>query len=191
MESWTPIDELQAGLPGVWTAESTVTLLTEVLRHIGVELVDRNAYAATDLVRAAEAGIVSERYVKRLFVDGVPGSFDLDEVMACLDAADVLLPVYPQIDQGAATNMVIDFCRANDVDTQSYPLDGLVASRMDAGWQVFAPIDPGEIAIGRTVFLVADDGVVDQVSTSTPPDELALVFASRFASRIRRVREAP
>lgn len=190
IDSWSPIAELQAGVPGIWTSESTATLLTGLMTEIGVELVDRNAYAATDLVRAAEVRIVSGRYVNRLFVDGVPGGFDVSEVIACLDAADVLLPVHPPIDQGTAKNVVVDFCRANDVDTSRYPLDGLVASRLDAGWQVFAPIDPGEVAVGRTMFLVADDGVVDQVSTSTPPDELAFVFASRFASRVRRVRGA-
>ncbi|MGH3723705.1 MAG: hypothetical protein ACRDUS_06220 [Mycobacterium sp.] len=182
---WRPTDEIARGIPGAWTLETTASLLTTVLTRIGVELTDKNAYSATDLVRAAEARIVTERVLSRLFINGVPESFDMAEALAQLDAADLLLPSHPPIDQVTAKDRVVDFCRTNGVQ---YPLDRLVADRWDGGWQVFAPVAEGEIAIGRAIFLVADDGAVEQASTSAPPSQLAEVFARRFAQRVREDR---
>ncbi|MBA0047866.1 hypothetical protein [Mycobacteroides sp. LB1] len=184
-DAWKPTDEIARGLPGVWTLESTASLVATVLKRIGVEPTDQNAYATADLVHAAEARIVTERVFGRLFVDGAPESFDMAEALAQLDAADLLLPTHPPIDRATATDRVVDFCRTHRVE---YPLDRLVADRWDGGWQVFAPIAEGEIAIGRAVFLVADDGVVEQASTSAAPSQLAEVFARRFAQRIRKAR---
>lgn len=172
-------------MPGLWTAQTTADLVANVLKRIGVELTDRNAYAALNLVRAAEAGVASERYLNRLFIEGVPSDFDVAEAVSQLDAAGVLLPAHPSIDEVTAKNLVVDYCLTNRIDPASYPLDQLVAGRIDAGWQVFAPVEPGEIAVGRAYFLVADDGVVEKASTSTLPDEVALTFASRFAARVR------
>lgn len=186
-DRWRPTDEITAGVPGLWTTETTADLVANVLKRIGVELTDRNAYAALNLVRAGEAGVASERYVNRLFVDGVPANFDVAEAVSQLDAAGVLLPAYPPIDEVTAKNLVVDYCLTNGIDPAQYPLDQLRAGRMDAGWQVFAPVEPGEIAIGRAYFLVADDGVVEKASTSALPDEVALTFASRFAARVRGV----
>ncbi|OKH85585.1 hypothetical protein EB75_19640 [Mycobacterium sp. ST-F2] len=182
---WRPTDEIVAGMPGVWTVETTAELVVKLLNRIGVELADRNAYAAVYLVRAAEAGVASVRYLNRLFVDGVPDSFSVAEALAQLDAAGVLLPAYPPIDEQTAKALVVDYCHANNIDAADYPLDALVAARLDAGWQVFVPVAPGEIAIGRGFFMVADDRVVEQASTSVLPDDLALIFATRFAFRVR------
>lgn len=182
---WKPADEIARGVPGVWTAETTATLVKNVLARIGVQPSDKNHYAAIDLVRAAESRIVSESRLSRLFLDEVPGSFDMAEALARFDAADVLLPYCPPIDQITAKELVVSFCRKNQIDTTNYGLDHLVADRLDMGWQVFAPVADGEVAIGRAVFLVADDGVVEQTSTSVPPSQNEFVFADRFAKRIR------
>ncbi|OHT81190.1 hypothetical protein [Mycobacteroides saopaulense] len=182
---WKPTDEIARAIPGIWTAETTANLVKSILQRIDVEPSDKNHYAPIDLVRAAEARIVSENHLSRLFPDGVPDSFDIAEALAQLDATDVLLPYYPPIDQSTAKDLVIRFCQLNQIDTANYPLDRLVADRLDIGWQVFAPVADGQIAIGRMVFLVADDGIVDQASTSAPPSEIEYIFASRFAQRVR------
>jgi len=182
---WKPTDEIEYGVPGVWTAEGTATLVKIVLKRIGIEPSDRTHYAAIDLVRAAEARIVSERDLTKLFPEGVPESFDIAEALAQLDAADVLVPRYPPIDQATAEALVVSFCHANNVDTTDYPLDQLVADRWDTGWQVFVPAPEGEIRIDRTFFLVADDGVVEQASSFASPAEIAHIFANRFALRVR------
>jgi hypothetical protein len=182
---WKPTEEIEYGVPGVWTTEGTANLVKIVLKRIGVELSDRNHYAAIDLVRTAEARIVSERDLTMLFLDAVPESFDIAEALAQLDAADVLLPRYPPIDQATAKDLVVSFCHTNNVDTAGYPLNQLVADRWDTGWQVFVPVPEGETRIDRMFFLVADDGVVEQASTFTSPSEIAHIFANRFAMRVR------
>lgn len=182
---WSPADEIACGVPGVWTAETTAKLVKDVLTRIGERPSDKNHYAAIDLVRAAESRIVSESHLRRLFLEEVPAAFDIAEALAQFDAADVLLPCFPPIDQFAAKDLVVRFCRSNQIGTSDYDLDNLVASRLDTGWEVFAPVADGEAAIGRAVFLVADDGVVEQTSTSVPPSQNTFVFADRFAKRIR------
>lgn len=182
---WTLADEIACGVPGVWTAETTATLVKDVLTRIGEQPSEKNHYAAIDLVRAAESRIVSESHLVRLFLDEVPAAFDIAEALAQFDAADVLLPYFPPIDQFTAKDLVATFCRSNQIDTVNYDLDHLAASRLDMGWQVFAPVTDGETAIGRAVFLVADDGVIEHASTSVPPSQNESVFADRFAKRIR------
>lgn len=184
-DPWKQTDEIARGVPGVWSTDSTANLVKSVIASIGVELSDKNHYAALDLVRAAEARIVSEAHLTGLFTGAVPESFDLAEALAQFDATDVLLPNYRPIDQSTAKQLVVDFCYANGIDTTNYSLDRLVADRWDTGWQVFVPVAEGEISIGRSFFLVADDGVVEQASTSSPPSEIAYTFASRFAERVR------
>ncbi|GLE55284.1 hypothetical protein BKG69_23265 [Mycobacteroides chelonae] len=183
--AWNPTDEIARGVPGVWTIDTTVTLVTAVLKRIGVELTDRNHYSALDFVRACEAGIASEGYVRRMFLDGIPESFSLAEALAQLDATGVLLPRIPPISKEAAIAEVRKFCRDHGVDTVGYPMDTLSAARIDGGWQVYAPIEPGSMGIGRMYFLAADDGVVEKASTSRQPGEIEFIFASRFAERVR------
>lgn len=182
---WTPADEVARGVPGVWTAETTANLVKDVLARIGAQSSDKNYYAAIDLVHAAESRIVSESHLRRLFLDEIPASFDIAEAFAQFDAADVLLPYHPPIDQSTAKQLVIAFARENQIDTTNYRFDRLVADRLDTGWQVFAPASDGEVAIGQAVFLVADDGIVERTSTSVPPTQNEFVFADRFARRVR------
>ncbi|MBF6332245.1 hypothetical protein [Nocardia transvalensis] len=66
------------------------------------------------------------------------------------------------------------------IDTTGYPLDQLVADRLEVGWMVFVPTEPGEIAIGRAIFYIADDGVIEQSSSSTPPSRYSEGFEERF-----------
>ncbi|MCV7192988.1 hypothetical protein [Mycolicibacterium brumae] len=178
-------DERHGAVPAVWSIESTAEAVTGVLNTVGVALTDRNAYAAANFVRAADAGIVTEATLRQLFVDGVPESFDMAAALAQLDAADVLLPLCRRIPEDVAIRQVIDYCRSGAPGSAGYPLNRLAAVRLEAGWQVFAPVPPGEWATGRTVFLVADDGVVEPTTMAGGPTEVAMAFAARFARRVR------
>lgn len=182
-------DERRGAVPAVWSIESTAEAVIEVLNTVGVTLADRNAYAAVNFVRAADAGIVTEAILRNLFVDGVPAAFDIAAAMAQLDAADVLLPPCRRIPEDVAVRQVIDYCRSGAPGSAGYPLDRLAAVRLVAGWQVFAPVPDGEWAIGRTVFLVADDGVVEPTTLAGGPSEVAMAFAARFARRVRNSAE--
>jgi hypothetical protein len=181
-QQWAATDEITAGMPGVWTAASTAELVGAVVAATGAAADE--ALPAADYVRAAEAHVSSWRYLSRLFPNGFPVRFDAAEALAQLDAAGVLLPAHVPLDPDVAKELVAQYCRDNHVDTSGYPLDRLATARMDAGWQVFVPIPEGEIAIGRRVFLVGDDGVVEQ-ATSGPPGEVSFAFATRFAARVR------
>ncbi|OHV04667.1 hypothetical protein BKN37_08845 [Mycobacterium talmoniae] len=181
---WRPEEEITPSVPGVWTEDSTADLVAEVLKRLGIELTDRNARSAFRLIRAAEAGIVSDTHLSRMFIDGIPQTFDVAEALAQLDAAGALLPPYPPIDQTTALKLVVDYCRSREISTHGYPLDQLVATRIPGGWQVFVPVPADEVAVDRMVFLVADDRVVEQAS-SINPDDLQYTFASRFARRVR------
>jgi hypothetical protein len=179
---WKPTDEITAGMPGVWTPSSTAKLVGAVAAATGAAAPE---HAAADFVRASEAHVASERYLDRLFPDGIPERFDVAEALAQLDAAGVLLPARAQLDPAVAKQLVAEYCAERRIDTTGYSLDQLVAARLDPGWQLFVPVQDGEIAIGRRVFLVGDDGVVEE-ATSAPPAEIAFAFASRFAARVRR-----
>jgi hypothetical protein len=183
-DKWSAVDEIISGMPGVWTAASTADMVTGLLALAGVAATDEMAAAAGDFVRAAEARVASQLYLGRLFRDSAPAGFDVAEALAQLDVAGVLLPAHAPIGAEVAKQLVAEYCRANQVDAGDYPLDRLVASRMDAGWLVFVPVAEGEIAIGETVLLVADDGVVE-TATSGPPGEVAFAFTTRFAARLR------
>ena len=184
-DPWRPADEAAGAMPGVWTVETTVDLVGRILAVSGVQPSDENRYAAGELVRAAESRIVSEGHLRRLFVDGLPETFDIAEALAQLDAADVLLPYHRPIDQSTAKKLVVDFCRSAQGQTSDYDVEHLVATRLDTGWRIAPTIPEGEIGIDRTVFLVADDAVVEQVSSDMSPSETAFIFADRFARRIR------
>jgi hypothetical protein len=180
-EQWSPADELAAGMPAIWTAASTADLVQAALVSAGVAATDEMASAAAKFVRAAEARVVSRLHLDRLFAGATPPGFDTAEALAQLDAAGVLVPAHAPIDVEAAKRLAAEYCRANQVDTDDYPL---AATRMDTGWHVFASAANGGIATRRTGVLVADDGVVETV-TSGPPSEVAFAFATRFASRMR------
>ncbi|QLL06009.1 hypothetical protein [Mycobacterium vicinigordonae] len=184
---WVATEEIVRGVPGVWSVNSTASLITRVLGRIGVEFTDHNANSPARLVRAAEAGICSAHHLSDLFANGMPQAFDMAEALSQLDAADVLLPAIPALDQATATALVHDYCRDHGFTARGYPVEQLRAARIDGGWDLYVPVAPGEIPIDATVFLVADDGVVEP-TTMHDPEKMFFDFASRFANRIRRQR---
>jgi hypothetical protein len=183
-EQWSAADEVACGMPDVSTVASTGDAVVAVLASAGVAVTDEMASAAGEFVRAAEARVSSQRYLDGLFPDGAPAGFDVAEALAQLDAAGVLLPGHAPIGAEAAEQLVAEYCRANQVDVGDNLLDRLVATRMDAGWLVSVPVAEGELSTGQTVFLVADDGVVE-AATSGPAGEVAFAFTTRFAARLR------
>jgi hypothetical protein len=51
------------------------------------------------------------------------------------------------------------------------------------GWMVYVPVEPGEIAIGRAIFYIADDGVLERSSSSVAPSIYIAEFERRFQDR--------
>ncbi|WP_280265981.1 hypothetical protein [Nocardia wallacei] len=92
-----------------------------------------------------------------------------------------------QIDAEIPASEAIDRVRVyvtgRGLDTTGYPLARLTAVRIDAGWMVYVPVPRGEIAIGRAIFYVADDGVLEQSSSSIAPSQYVVGFGQRYRRR--------
>lgn len=72
-------------------------------------------------------------------------------------------------------------------DIAEYPPDRLHADRISVGWMVFVPVEPGELAIGRAIYYVADDGVLQRSSSAVAPSVFVEEFAESFYERHRSV----
>ncbi|UGT60092.1 hypothetical protein [Nocardia asteroides] len=184
-DSWfrgasAPADRLTTAVPGVWTAETAVDVVCGV---VSADPSDRQRAAAANLVAAAESGVVSRGTLAALFDNP---SDDLDGALYQLSLAGLVLEIPDELPRDRAIALVREHILGLGVDTSDYPVDQLVAERLSVGWMVFAPTGPGEIAIGRALFYIADDGVIEQSSSSVPPSRYAIGFAERFRDRKTR-----
>lgn len=185
-DSWfrgesAPAEALTAAVPGVWSARTTADVLCGVVSAAPSE---RQRAAADDLVAAAESGVVSRATVAALFDDPAD---DIDGALYQLSMAGVVLELSEELPREEAILAVREHILGLGLDTDDYPVEELVAERLNVGWMVFAPIRPGEIVIGRALFYIADDGVIEQSTSSTAPSRYAEGFAQRF--RDRKVRD--
>ncbi|WP_433713533.1 hypothetical protein ACQP2U_04465 [Nocardia sp. CA-084685] len=92
------------------------------------------------------------------------------------------------ISREAAIAQVRQFVLDQNMDTTGYPLENPRADRIRVGWMVYVPTEPGEISICRAIFYVADDGVLEQSSSSVAPSVYAVEFERRFQQRHGSVR---
>ncbi|MFI5777156.1 hypothetical protein [Nocardia sp. NPDC051570] len=170
-------DQISAAVPGVWTAETVTDVLCGV---ISADPTAEQRSAAANLVAAAEAGVVTRNTLAALFTDPAD---DLDGALYQLSLAGLVTAVPEPITQQRAIERVREYILGLDIDISRYPVDELVAERLAVGWMVFVPTRPGEIAIGRAIFYIADDGVIEQSSSSVAPSIYAEGFEQRFHQR--------
>ncbi|MFI6310004.1 hypothetical protein ACIBEK_07755 [Nocardia fusca] len=109
--------------------------------------------------------------------------FDIDSAFHQLVLGGVTAPA--PLPERRAIDLVGRYLTESGEDTSGYPVDDLRADRVDGGWMVFAPVAPGEIAIGRAIFYVADDGVLERSSSSVAPSQYLPEFRHRFRNRNR------
>ncbi|MFD6158123.1 hypothetical protein ACFWF7_11000 [Nocardia sp. NPDC060256] len=173
-------DQLSAAVPGVWTAETVVDILC---RLSGDEPTEQQREAAATLVDAAEAGVVTRDTLTALFDEP---DHNIDGAMYQLSLAGITTTILESLPEDQAITLVRQYILDLGVDTTGYPLDQLVAERLEVGWMVFVPTEPGEIAIGRAIFYIADDGVIEQSSSSMPPSTYSAGFEQRFQERQSR-----
>lgn len=170
-------DQISAAVPGVWTAQTVADVVCGV---VSSDPSQAQREAAATLVSAAEAGVVTRNTLAALFDD--PND-DIDGGLYQLSLAGLVTEVPEQLPQERAIALVREFIRGQNMDTTGYLLDELVAERLSVGWMVFVPTQPGEIAIGRAIFYIADDGVIEQSSSSVAPSVYAEGFEQRFQQR--------
>ncbi|WP_019926176.1 hypothetical protein [Nocardia sp. BMG111209] len=175
--------EMAAAVPGMWTAGTATDVVSGLAtREPTAALRDTVA----TLVSAAEAGVVTPQTLADVF-DPDTG-FDLDRAYFQLTLAGVTTSAVEPIGREEAVELVRRHITDNGLDTSNYPLDRLRAERVTVGWMVFAPTEPEEIAIGRAIFYVADDGLLEHSSSSIAPSRYVEGFEQRYRERTEALR---
>ncbi|BDT89129.1 hypothetical protein [Nocardia cyriacigeorgica] len=169
-------DECATAVPGVWTAE----IVAEIVG--GLAEPAQGAELAATLVAAAEAGVVTRETLTAVFDET---RFDIDGALYQLGLAGVVSTLPDELPEAAAIARVRDHILTNGLDTTGYPLSELTAHRLSMGWMVYVPVPEGQISIGRAIFYVADDGVLEQSSSSVAPGTYIAGFEQRFTDRHR------
>lgn len=172
--------EVAEALPGIWTSDSVARIVTDLL---GDGVTERQHEAVATLVAAAEAGAVTREALGEVF--GPQGSFDIDNAFYQLLMGGVTAP--ERLPEADAVARVAGLLTASGEDTAGYPVEKLRAERVRAGWMVYVPVEPGDLAIGRAIFYVADDGVLERSSSSVAPSQYLPDFERRFRQRNRAV----
>ncbi|MEV0252257.1 hypothetical protein AB0H76_37115 [Nocardia sp. NPDC050712] len=169
---------LAEAVPGIWTAETVVEVVSGLVSEVPSDA--QRATVAT-LVSAAEAGVVTRETLTEVF--SAEAGFDVDSAFYQLTMAGVALTLPEPMVPEEAIFRVRQFALGRNLDTGDYPLENLTAERISVGWMVFVPTAPGEIAIGRMIFYVADDGVLEQSSSSVAPSVFITEFERRYQQR--------
>ncbi|TLG11441.1 hypothetical protein FEK35_12100 [Nocardia cyriacigeorgica] len=169
-------------VPGFWTSDTVVDV---VLRLITAEPGDRDRRAVAALLSAAEVGVATRDTLIEVFGDD--GGFDIYSAFYQLTLAGVALSLPEPMPREQALARVRSHLADAGADTAGYPPHQLVAERISVGWMVFVPVGTDDIAVGRTIFYLADDGVLEQSSSSVAPSDYIAEFERRFQQRHRSV----
>ncbi|GIG66860.1 hypothetical protein [Phytomonospora endophytica] len=172
-----PATGLSEAVPGVWTAETVVDMVAGLTGDNGDEL-HREAVAL--LFGAAEEAAVSRELLALAYGDDA----DIDGAHYELMLAGLVATA--PVEEMSAEEAIVrvrEHILGLGLDTRGYPLSELTADRFSVGHLVFVPTRPGEIAIGRALFYVGDDGVLEQSSSSIAPSRYIADFEKRYAER--------
>lgn len=163
-------------LPGIWTAETVREIVTGLVGETGVSA---DPDAAATLIAAAETGTVTRTVLAGVFT----GEHDIDGAFHQYSLAGLVSTRPEPIPAGQAIAHVRDYITGRGLDSTGYPLAHLTAERFSVGWMVYVPVPAGEMAIGRAVFYVADDGTLEHSSSSVPPATAIAQHERAFADR--------
>ncbi|MFJ4658115.1 hypothetical protein ACIP5Y_43185 [Nocardia sp. NPDC088792] len=167
--------ELAAAVPGIWTAGTVTDVISGlVAEHPAPE----QRAAVAEFVAAAERHDVTHAVLAAAF----GGIGDLDAAHYQLALAGVARIGPDPLPEGEALDAARHQIRSEGLESAGFPLDDLRAERLSVGWLVYVPTDAEEIVIDRALFYVADDGVVERATSSTP----ASVYLPGFEQRFRR-----
>jgi hypothetical protein len=169
-------------MPGVWSADTVAGIVAGLA---AADPTPARRSAAATLVSAAEVGVVTRDTVLAVFGD--EGRFDVDGACYQLSLAGLTASMPRQMSAAQALSRVRDYLCDQGLDTARYPPAELVADRFSVGWMVYLPVPRGRIAIGRTIFYVADDGVLERSTSSVAPATFIVGFEERFRRRRRAV----
>ena len=167
-------DRCGSAVPGVWTADTVVDMVISLL----ADTADGRRRDAVDaLVSAAQVGIVTRAAVTAVFA-GRRIRYR-GRAHQCSIAGVTAREAPQPVSAGEAIDRVRTYILDRGLDATGYPLGDLTADRIDVGWMVYVPVPRGEIAIGRAIFYVADDGVVEHSTSSVAPSAYVVGFELR------------
>ncbi|MEU0503787.1 hypothetical protein [Nocardia sp. NPDC005998] len=171
--------EFAPAVPGIWTAETVVNL---VAARFGDEADRRVRSAAARLLSAAQRAQVRREHLVDLLTE--ESEFDLDGAYYQFCLAGLTAPDISTVTADRAKDLVHRFLTDAGVDASDHPLDELVAERLDIGWIVWAPTGDDEVVLGRPLFYVADDGIVERSSSSRLSQDYVAEFTDRYRARL-------
>ncbi|MFF1650106.1 hypothetical protein [Streptomyces sp. NPDC058240] len=172
-------EQCAQAVPGVWTVGTVSGIVAKLAAD---RPADQHQRAAQMLVSVAEQGVVTRDALAHVFGDD--GRCDIDSALYQFSVAGLTNAMPPQeLPQEQAILRVRQYIETQDWDITGYPLSELVADRFSIGWMVYVPVPRGEMAIGRAIFYVDDDGVLEQSSSSTAPSVFIAAFEQRFRKR--------
>ena len=170
-----PAADCASAMPGVWTADTTASIVAgSVSEHPG----DHVRAAAIALVSAAQRGAVDREMVARVFDDG---RFDIDGGLHQLMLAGLVPRERRRMPAAEAIARMSRFLADRNSDTIGYRVPELAADRFSIGWTVYVPVPAGEVVIDRTAFCLDDDGFLEQ--SSSPPSEVIENVERRYWDR--------
>lgn len=173
-----PMSECAPAVPAVWTADTVVEVIASLIDDRSNALIE----AAHRMVSEARSGTVTRATITNVF--GSDEQIDIDGAMFQFMIAGLVADRTGTIPEVEALDLVRGHIREHGYDTTGYPVATLRADRIPVGWVVHSPVPAGEIALDRTVFYVADDGVVERSTSSVRRSEFMADFEQRF--RLRR-----
>lgn len=168
--------ELAPAVPGIWTAATVAGVITDL---VAADPSDEQRSAVAEFVAAAERRDVTVAVLEAAF----RASGDLDAAHYQLAMAGVARIGPEPLPELEALDAVRHHLRTEGTDTTAYPLDQLRAERLPVGWMVYVPTEPGEPAIDRALYYVADDGVVEATTSSMPASIYLPGLEQRFRQR--------
>lgn len=174
-----PAAECALAVPGVWSTDTVTDVITQLIADRPAKQLRR---AVQMLISVAEQGVVTRDALTTVFGDD--GRHDIDSAQYQFSLAGLMNAMPPrEMPEEQAILRVQQYIQAHGMDTSGYPLSGLVAERFSIGWMVFVPVPDGQMAIGRAIFYIDDDGMLEQSSSSTPPSRFIADFERRFRKR--------
>ncbi|MGW4843021.1 hypothetical protein [Nocardia brasiliensis] len=170
-----PADRLREAIPEIWTFDTTVTVIRDLLssrRAVGYE-------AVAALLTAAEIGVVTRDTVAAVL--GADCGFDIDSAMNQLSMAGVIVSLPERITRERAIARVRQFVLARGLPLGDRSLDIVLAERVSVGWRIILPSVSG--SADRGTFYVADDDVLEYSPSSVAPSVYLAEFEQRFDQR--------
>ncbi|MFE3255932.1 hypothetical protein ACFXPS_12435 [Nocardia sp. NPDC059091] len=168
--------QVAAAVPGIWTTATVVDVISGLIAE---QATPEQRSAVAEFVAAAERSDVTRAVLAAVF--GATADLDAAHYQLTLAGAARLGP--DPLPESEALEAVRHQVRTAGAESPAFPLDRLRAERLSVGWMVYLPTEPEEVVIDRALYYVADDGVVEQTTSSMPASVYLPGMEERFRQR--------